>query len=50
MSNEVGTDDAGISPICSNGEEPKFPRVSTLGHLKNYMSAFTGGKDDLWDN
>lgn len=50
MSSEVGTDDAGISPICSNGEEPTFPRVSSLGHLKNYMSAFTGGKEDLWDN
>mmetsp|Transcript_23668 Transcript_23668/g.37114 ORF Transcript_23668/g.37114 Transcript_23668/m.37114 type:complete len:421 (-) Transcript_23668:36-1298(-) len=46
----VGKDDAGISPICSNDEEPKFPRVSTLGHMRNYMSAFTGGKEDLWDS
>ena len=42
--------DYGISPICSNDEEPRFPRVSTVGHLRNYMSAFTGGKEDLWDD
>ena len=42
--------DFGISPICSSDEEPRFPRVSTISHLRNYMSAFTGGKKDLWDN
>mmetsp|Transcript_2595 Transcript_2595/g.4216 ORF Transcript_2595/g.4216 Transcript_2595/m.4216 type:complete len:393 (-) Transcript_2595:3-1181(-) len=32
----------GISPICSNGEEPVFPRVSPNGHVKHYFSAITG--------
>ncbi len=39
-----------VSPICSDDEEPRFPRVSTIGHLRSYISAFTGGKEDLWDD
>eukprot|EP00985_Skeletonema_marinoi_P024134 scaffold16580_cov147-Skeletonema_marinoi.AAC.3 len=42
--------DVGISPICHDGEEPRFPRTSTVDHLRKYMGAFTGGKDDLWDD
>ena len=33
----------------SDDEIIKFPRISTLGHLKKYIGAFTGGKGDLWD-
>jgi isopenicillin N synthase-like dioxygenase len=41
--------DVGVSPVCSDDEVIKFPRVSTLGHFRKYIGAFTGGKDDLWD-
>jgi len=47
-SSVIGTD-VGVSPVCSDDEVIKFPRISTLGHLKNYIGAFTGGKGDLWD-
>jgi len=47
-SSVIGTD-VGVSPVCSDDEVIKFPRISTLGHLKKYIGAFTGGKGDLWD-
>eukprot|EP00985_Skeletonema_marinoi_P013519 scaffold6724_cov174-Skeletonema_marinoi.AAC.1 len=40
-SNESVMDD-GISPICSNGEEPRFPRVSPKSHGMHYISVLTG--------
>jgi len=40
-SNESVMDD-GISPICSDGEEPRFPRVSPKSHGMHYISVLTG--------
>jgi isopenicillin N synthase-like dioxygenase len=40
--------DDGISPVCSEGEVVKFPRVSPIRHLKHYVDAFTG-KDGLYN-
>ena len=40
------TDIPGITPICSDGEVPRFPRVSTTGHISKYLSVLFG-KDDV---
>ena len=40
------TSNPGISPICSDGEEPRFPRVSPKGHVMHYISTLTGNDDD----
>jgi isopenicillin N synthase-like dioxygenase len=40
------TNNIGISPICSDGEVPRFPRVSPKEHVMQYFSALTG-KDDV---
>jgi isopenicillin N synthase-like dioxygenase len=36
------TSNAGINPICSAGEESKFPRASTKSHVMHYMNKLTG--------
>lgn len=41
---------AGMSPVCSDGELAKFPQVSTVTHLRQYIDLFTGGKGELWDD
>lgn len=38
------TSNAGINPICSTGEESKFPRASTKSHVMHYMNKLTGSK------
>jgi len=38
--------DVGVSPICSDGEVAKFPRVSTIDHIMHYMNAFITGRND----
>jgi isopenicillin N synthase-like dioxygenase len=39
--------DVGVSPVCSDGEVVKFPRVSTTGHVGKYISVLAGQKHDL---
>ena len=34
--------DVGITPVCSEGEVVKFPRVSPISHLKHYIGDATG--------